>query len=95
MEIADNNLSQRSFWPGDDPYLEAVDLHYFMTGDLEWYDRDRVYTKDGNLVIEVVAADPDNNHNLQFQSGMVSSWNKVSGPIESAWYALNWLHSCV
>lgn len=28
----------RTFWPGDDPYWEAVNLNYWPTGDLEWYD---------------------------------------------------------
>lgn len=28
----------RTFYPGDDPYWEAADLHYWPTGDLEWYD---------------------------------------------------------
>lgn len=28
----------RTFWPGDDAYWEAVNLHYWPTGDLEWYD---------------------------------------------------------
>jgi len=28
----------RTFYPGDDPYWEAVDLHYWGTNDLEWYD---------------------------------------------------------
>jgi hypothetical protein len=47
------NTDGRSFYPGDDPYWcvsfslvtlqltqhrEAVDLHYWPTGDLEWYD---------------------------------------------------------
>jgi beta-glucanase (GH16 family) len=26
----------RSFFPGDDPYWEAVDLHYWSTNNLEW-----------------------------------------------------------
>ena len=26
----------RTFYPGDDPYWEAVDLHYWPTGDFEW-----------------------------------------------------------
>lgn len=26
----------RTFWPGDDPYWEAVDLWYGGTGDYEW-----------------------------------------------------------
>lgn len=48
------NKEGRTFYPGDDPYWEAVDLHYWLvirmiiisiangryrpTGDLEWYD---------------------------------------------------------
>lgn len=32
------NVDGRTFYPGDDPYWEAVDLHYWPTGDLEWYD---------------------------------------------------------
>jgi hypothetical protein len=32
------NQDGRTFWPGDDPYWEAVNLHYWPTGDLEWYD---------------------------------------------------------
>lgn len=32
------NADGRSFYPGDDPFWEAVDLHYWGTVDLEWYD---------------------------------------------------------
>jgi len=32
------NEDDRSFYPGDDPYWEAVDLYYWATEDLEWYD---------------------------------------------------------
>lgn len=28
------NTDGRTFYPGDDPYWEAVDLHYWATGDL-------------------------------------------------------------
>jgi len=31
------NVDGRTFYPGDDPYWEAVDLHYWATNDLEWY----------------------------------------------------------
>ncbi len=31
------NVDGRTFWPGDDPHWEAADLHYWPTGDLEWY----------------------------------------------------------
>ena len=31
------NVDGRSFYPGDDPFWEGVDLHYWATGDYEWY----------------------------------------------------------
>lgn len=31
-------VAGRTFYPGDDPYWEAVDLHYWGTGDYEWND---------------------------------------------------------
>ncbi|KAJ7778805.1 glycoside hydrolase family 16 protein [Mycena maculata] len=68
------NVDGRSFYPGDDPYWEAVDLHYWPTGDLEWYDPGAITTKDGKLVITMSEI---NNHNLNFQSGMLQSWNKI------------------
>ncbi|KAJ7184519.1 glycoside hydrolase family 16 protein [Mycena filopes] len=64
----------RSFYPGDDPYFEAVDLHYWPTGDLEWYDPSAITTKNGKLVI-TMSETP--NHNLNFQSGMLQTWNKL------------------
>jgi len=32
------NTDNRTFYPGDDPYWEAVDLWYWGTVNLEWYD---------------------------------------------------------
>lgn len=32
------NVDGRTFFPGDDPFWEAVDLHYHGTNDWEWYD---------------------------------------------------------
>ena len=32
------NQDGRTFYPGDDPYWEAADMHYWSTNDLEWYD---------------------------------------------------------
>jgi len=29
------NVDGRTFYPGDDPYWEAVDLHYWVSGDIE------------------------------------------------------------
>lgn len=36
---------------GDDPYWEAVDLHYWQTNNLEWYSPEQVTTKNGKLVV--------------------------------------------
>lgn len=75
----------RTFWPGDDPFWEASDLHYHATGDFEWYSPEAVNTSSGflNLVMEEVE-----NHNLNFRSGMIQSWNKLcfqGGYIESGY----------
>jgi beta-glucanase (GH16 family) len=40
----------RSFYPGDDPYWEAIDLHAWGTNDLEWYDPKQSTTVGGKLV---------------------------------------------
>ncbi|KAF8500951.1 glycoside hydrolase family 16 protein [Russula emetica] len=67
------NQDGRTFWPGDDPYWEAVDLHYWPTGDLEWYNPQAITTSGGSLVITLTE---QNTHDLNFQSGMLQSWNK-------------------
>ncbi|GAA5948901.1 hypothetical protein JCM21900_003465 [Sporobolomyces salmonicolor] len=67
------NTDGRTFWPGDDPFWEAVDLHYWATVDYEWYDPDAIVTKDGNLEITMTE---EPIHNLNFRSGMLQSWNK-------------------
>ncbi|KAI0316214.1 beta-glucan synthesis-associated [Amylostereum chailletii] len=66
----------RTFYPGDDPYWEAVDLHYWQTGDLEWYDPKQATTRDGYLALTMDKADPVNNHNYSWVSGMIQSWNQ-------------------
>lgn len=63
----------RTFYPGDDAFWEAVNLNYWPTGDIEWYDPDAITTQNGTLVIEM---DEIENHNLNFRSGMLQSWNK-------------------
>ncbi|KAF8215119.1 glycoside hydrolase family 16 protein [Mycena galopus ATCC 62051] len=68
------NTDGRSFYPGDDPFWTAVDLHYWPTQDLEWYDPSAVTTRDGKLVITLSEVD---NHDLNFQSGMIASWNQL------------------
>lgn len=63
----------RTFWPGDDPFWEAVDLWYSGTGDFEWYSPEAVNTTGGAMVI---AIEEHETHNKNFRSGMVQSWNK-------------------
>lgn len=67
----------RTFWPGDDPYWEAVDLHYWGTNDKEWYDPHQVTTKGGALQIRMDKVDDTSiNHDMPYRSGMLQSWNK-------------------
>ncbi|CAO1629954.1 unnamed protein product [Parajaminaea phylloscopi] len=63
----------RTFWPGDDPFWEAVNIWYGVTGDLEWYSPEAVNTTNGYLQITM---SEKITHDLYFQSGMVQSWNK-------------------
>ncbi|KIK63034.1 glycoside hydrolase family 16 protein [Collybiopsis luxurians FD-317 M1] len=70
------NTDGRSFWSSDDPYWEAVDLHYWQTNDLEWYSPEAITTKDGYLQITLSEKDAASNHNLDYQGGMMSTWNK-------------------
>ncbi|SJX65884.1 related to KRE6-glucan synthase subunit [Sporisorium reilianum f. sp. reilianum] len=74
----------RSFWPGDDPYWEAVDLWYWGTGDYEWYSPEAVNTTGGALVIAVEERETNNKN---FRSGMVQSWNKVC--FQGAYYEIS------
>ncbi|KAF9476634.1 glycoside hydrolase family 16 protein [Pholiota conissans] len=67
----------RTFYPGDDPFWEAVDLHYWGTVDLEWYDPLQATTANGSLKLRIDKVDdPADNHNLTYRSGMIQSWNK-------------------
>ncbi|KZT64609.1 glycoside hydrolase family 16 protein [Daedalea quercina L-15889] len=63
----------RTFWPGDDAFWEAVDMNYWPTGDLEWYTPTQATTEDGKLVITMEEVE---NHNLNFRSAMLQTWNK-------------------
>ncbi|TIA71747.1 hypothetical protein E3P91_02375 [Wallemia ichthyophaga] len=64
----------RSFFPGEDPYFEAVNLWYWPTGDMEWYTPEQVRTRDGSLQLTM---DEHTVGNLSYISGMVQSWNKL------------------
>ncbi|KAJ7783618.1 beta-glucan synthesis-associated protein [Mycena maculata] len=63
----------RTFYPGDDPYWEAVNLHYWQTNNLEWYDPAAITTNNGALEITLSAMQ---THDLNYQGGLISSWNK-------------------
>ncbi|KAF8161089.1 glycoside hydrolase family 16 protein [Crassisporium funariophilum] len=67
------NTDGRTFYPGDDPYWEAVDLHYWATNNLEWYDPEAVTTEGGSLVITL---SQKQTHDLNYEGGMITSWNK-------------------
>ncbi|SJL05545.1 related to KRE6-glucan synthase subunit [Armillaria ostoyae] len=67
------NVDGRTFYPGDDPYWEAVDLHYWGTNNLEWYDPASITTKGGALTITLSKKE---THGLDYQGGMMSTWNK-------------------
>ncbi|KAH9841904.1 glycoside hydrolase family 16 protein [Rhodofomes roseus] len=63
----------RTFWPGDDPFWEAVDMNYWPTGDIEWYTPTQATTADGKLVLTMEEVE---NNNLNFRSSMLQTWNK-------------------
>ncbi|GAA5891632.1 hypothetical protein JCM5296_005491 [Sporobolomyces johnsonii] len=81
------NTDGRIFYDGMDPFWEAVDLHYWQTNDLEWYDPGNIYTEGGALVIELTKETKANSHNMGYLSSMLQSWNKfcfTGGYIEVA-----------
>ncbi|KIM41999.1 glycoside hydrolase family 16 protein [Hebeloma cylindrosporum] len=47
------NQDGRTFYPGDDAYWEAMDLHYWGTNDLEWYDPMQATTGNGSLLLRI------------------------------------------
>ncbi|GMK57123.1 hypothetical protein CspeluHIS016_0309630 [Cutaneotrichosporon spelunceum] len=78
------NQPGRSFHPGDDPYWEAEDLHYWPTNNLEWYDPKRITTRDGSLVITLTK---DQYNRRNYTGGLMNTWNKfcfTGGYIEAA-----------
>ncbi|KAF5358816.1 hypothetical protein D9758_008569 [Tetrapyrgos nigripes] len=66
----------RTFYPGDDPFWEAVDLHYWGTNNLEWYDPSTITTRNGALEIKLSIENPELNHNMTYHGGMLMGWNK-------------------
>lgn len=67
------NVDGRTFYPGDDPYWEGVNLHYWQTGDLEWYDPEALITGNGSLQVTLSAKA---QNGLNYTGGMMSTWNK-------------------
>ncbi|ORY91682.1 beta-glucan synthesis-associated protein-domain-containing protein [Leucosporidium creatinivorum] len=77
----------RLFSPGMDPYFEAVDLHYWQTVNIEWYDPDSITTKDGALEISLTKETNASSHGRGYLGGMLQSWNQfcfTGGYIEVA-----------
>ena len=68
------NDDNRTFYPGDDPFWTAPNIWYGATQDMEWYDPDAVTTGGGTLQLRL---DNFPNHNLQYRSGMLNSWNQL------------------
>lgn len=64
----------RTFYDGDDPYWQAVDIWYGATQDMEWYDPDAATTANGTLNLRF---DAFQSHNLNYRSAMLQSWNKL------------------
>lgn len=78
------NQDGRTFYPGDDPYWEAVDLHYWQTNNMEWYDPAAITTRNGSLEITLSKKE---THGMDYQGGMMSTWNKfcfTGGLVETA-----------
>lgn len=81
------NTDGRTFYDGDDPYWTAVDLHYYPTADVEYYDPSQAYTRDGFLHLNLSRANPRQNHNFSFVSSMLQGWNQfcfTGGIIEAS-----------
>lgn len=68
------NTEGRTFYDGDDPYFQGVDIWYGVTQDIEWYDPDAITTANGSLNMRM---DAFQSHNLNYRSGMLQSWNKL------------------
>jgi len=70
------NTDGRSFYSDEDPYWQAMDFHYWSTGDLEWYDPGSASTAGGALVLELTEETSANSHGLGYLGGMLQSWNR-------------------
>ncbi|KAJ7932557.1 beta-glucan synthesis-associated protein-domain-containing protein [Mycena leptocephala] len=73
----------RSFYPGDDPYWEAVDLHYWQTNNLEWYDPAAVTTNNGAL--EITLSAKVNHGGLIVSAVTLPGTNNIHGLWPAVW----------
>ncbi|ORY69175.1 beta-glucan synthesis-associated [Leucosporidium creatinivorum] len=71
------NTDDRYFYPGQDPFFQAVDMHYWSTNNIEWYDPDSISTKDGALEIRLTKETAAASHGLGYLGGMLQSWNAM------------------
>ncbi|TFK99149.1 glycoside hydrolase family 16 protein [Pterulicium gracile] len=68
------NHDGRTFWPGDDPYWEAHNMHYWGTNNLEWYHPEAITTAGGNLILTLSERQING---LDYMGGFMSTWNKL------------------
>ena len=63
---------------------QAVDLHYWQTNNLEWYEPRRLTTVDGHLRVTL---NNTPSHGLDYEGGMMQTWNRfcfTGGYIEAS-----------
>ncbi|KAL8276891.1 hypothetical protein RQP46_010719 [Phenoliferia psychrophenolica] len=70
------NVDNRTFYTGEDPFWEMVDLRYWQTGDLEWYDPGQAHTENGYLALTLETSTKALSHQMGYLGGMLQSWNK-------------------
>ncbi|KAK7045601.1 hypothetical protein VNI00_007434 [Paramarasmius palmivorus] len=85
------NRDGRTFYPGDDAYWEAVDLHYWGTNNLEWYDPEAITTRNGSLVITLSRKE---THDLHYQGVILPGANNVLGLWPAIWTMGNLGRAC-
>jgi len=84
------NVDGRTFYPGDDPYWEAVNLHYWQVNNCSpfslWLLTNSIQTNNiewydpsaittKNGALEITLSKV-RSHGLQYQGGLMSTWNK-------------------
>ncbi|KAJ7254664.1 beta-glucan synthesis-associated [Mycena haematopus] len=77
------NTDGRTFYPGDDPYWEAVDLHYWATNNMEWYDPAAVTTANGSLHITLSAK--QTHGGMLVTSATIPGTNNILGLWPAFW----------